>query len=43
MRDEPAAPQASRLGFGCSRLVGGLSKDEARYLVDAAWDNGIRP
>jgi hypothetical protein len=30
------------VGFGCSALVGGRTAREARYLLDAAWDVGIR-
>lgn len=32
----------SRLGFGCSTLIGSLSRKEALALLDAAWDAGIR-
>jgi D-threo-aldose 1-dehydrogenase len=31
-----------RLGFGCAALVGGRTRRQARALLDAAWDAGIR-
>lgn len=32
----------TRLGFGCSNLMGGLNRKESTALLDAAWDAGIR-
>jgi D-threo-aldose 1-dehydrogenase len=33
---------ASRLGFGCSALLSGRTRREARYLLDVAFAEGIR-
>jgi hypothetical protein len=35
------APATSRLGFGCSALVGGRTPEEAQRLLDSALDAGI--
>jgi aryl-alcohol dehydrogenase-like predicted oxidoreductase len=32
----------TRLGFGCSNLMGSMSRKESIALLDAAWDAGIR-
>lgn len=38
----PGGARTSALGFGCSALLGGRSRRQARYLLDAAFDSGIR-
>jgi aryl-alcohol dehydrogenase-like predicted oxidoreductase len=38
----PGGEVTSALGFGCSALLGGRSRRAARYLLDAAFDSGIR-
>lgn len=38
----PGGARTSRLGFGCSALLGGRTRREARRLLDAAFDSGIR-
>jgi D-threo-aldose 1-dehydrogenase len=38
----PGGATTSALGFGCSALLGGRSRRQARYLLDAAFDSGIR-
>jgi aryl-alcohol dehydrogenase-like predicted oxidoreductase len=32
----------TRLGFGCSNLMGAMNRKESAALLDAAWDMGIR-
>lgn len=32
----------SRLGFGCSSLMGSLNRNQSIAMLDAAWDAGIR-
>jgi D-threo-aldose 1-dehydrogenase len=41
VNDVSASFAASRLGFGCSALVGGRSRRKARYLLDVAFSEGI--
>jgi D-threo-aldose 1-dehydrogenase len=38
----PPAPLKSQLGYGCSALMGRLSRRESRRLLDCAFDHGIR-
>ncbi len=38
----PGGARTSVLGFGCSALVGGRTRAEARRLLDAAFDAGVR-
>ncbi len=38
----PGGARTSVLGFGCAALLGGRTRKEARYLLDAALDSGIR-
>ena len=32
----------TRLGFGCTSLVGGMNRKESEALLDSVWDAGIR-
>lgn len=38
----PGGERTTALGFGCSALLGGRTRRQARYLLDAAFDSGIR-
>jgi hypothetical protein len=38
----PGGARTTVLGFGCSALIGGRSRREARHLLDTAFDCGIR-
>lgn len=38
----PGGARTTRLGYGCSALLGGRTPREARVLLDAAFDSGIR-
>lgn len=40
--DLPGGRTTTRLGFGCSGLMGGLSERQSLRLLEIAFDNGIR-
>lgn len=40
--DLPGARTTTRLGFGCSGLMGGLSERQSLRLLGTAFDNGVR-